>query len=75
MIEEQQIYLLLQKYFKNAQAINRHNLALDLLSILGCQNISLIQSIHNGREHDEHTLKELQKMIECYDSSVKTTIE
>ncbi len=71
MIEEQQIYLLLEKYFEKNTTVNRYSVALDLLSLVGCQNLSLIQSICNGCEHDKYTLFELRKMIECYEKSDK----
>jgi hypothetical protein len=66
MIEKHKIYELIQKYFIQKSNVNRNSVALDLLNIMGCQNVNLIKSIIDGCEFDDQTIIELDNMIECH---------
>jgi hypothetical protein len=66
MVEEYKIYELILKYFIQKSYVTRNSVALDLLNIVGCQNVNLIKSIIDGCEFDDNTIVELDNMIECH---------
>jgi hypothetical protein len=62
---EEKIYKLIKKY-QTSHHITTASVSLDLLNLMGCQNVELIRSIIDGCESHDKTLKELDRMIECY---------
>jgi hypothetical protein len=63
---EKKIYELIKKYNTTAPHVTSASVSLDLLNLVGCQNVELIRSIIDGVESHDKTLNELDRMIECY---------
>lgn len=62
---EEKIYNLIKRYIANSH-VTAASVSLDLLNLVGCQNVELIRSIIDGVESNDKALMELDRMIECY---------
>jgi hypothetical protein len=66
MINEQEIYKYIKKVIQMPASVTNESVALDLLSLVGCQNVSLIQAVIDGCEKRERAVDYLDELIEAY---------